>query len=286
MNSGSLPIEVPSSRIEALVRLLGDEDPKILAVAWENLERIGAPALPEVERAALEAEDPRVRAQSNRFLKEWSRREVFRRWVDLCRGPTLDLEDGVFLIAESEYPDCDMGKYRTQLDGYAQVLKGRIATARTTDEAVRRISALLFHEIGYRGNSKEYYNPENSYLNRVFDLKRGLPITLATVFLLTARRVGVAVEGVGMPQHFLLKYRGASHEVFIDVFKSGILLTAQDCARRLAEAQVEFHADHLRAVSDREILSRTLGNLLRVYHNAEDTRRSGRITAMLKLLQK
>lgn len=281
-----LSTEVPSSRIQALVRLLGDDDPKIVAVVWENLERIGVSCLPEIERAALNAEDSRVRAQSTRFLKEWSRREVFRRWVEFCRRPTLDLEDGAFLIAESEYPGCDTSSYRKQIDGYALVLKGRIATARNSDEAVRRISGLLFHELGFKGNTKDYYNPENSYLNRVLDLRRGLPITLSTVFLLTARRVGVPAEGVGMPQHFLVKYRGTRHEVFVDAFHSGALMSLRDCVRRLAEAQIDFREDHLLALTDREILARMLGNLLRVYHNADDTRRCGRVTAMLKLLQK
>jgi regulator of sirC expression with transglutaminase-like and TPR domain len=174
--------------------------------------------------------------------------------------------------------------YRRALDGYALVLRNRLATARTTEEAVKNISTLLFGEVGLRGNGAEYYNPENSYLNCVLDLKRGIPISLATVFLLTARRLSVAVEGVGMPQHFLLKYRGSTQEVFVDVFHGGKLLTARDCARFLADAQVAFNPDYLRAVSDREMLTRILGNLLRIYHSVEDQRRYDRVSAMLKLL--
>ncbi len=276
--------EVPQSRIDALVRLLGDENPKICSVAWDNLERIGEPALPQLERAAQGAGDARVRVQSGRFLREWSRREVFRRWVEFCRSVDVDLEEGAFLIAETEYPDCDMSRYRKILDGYAQVLGGRLATARSADEAVRKISTLLFHEVGFKGSSREYYSPENSYLNRVMDLKRGIPISLAVVYLLVARRVAVPVVGVGMPQHFLLKYRGASHEVFIDAFQSGRLLSVRDCERFLSEAKGSFQEDHLRVVGDREILARMLGNLLKIYHAAKDQRRCGRIAAMLKLL--
>jgi len=276
--------EVPHSRIDALVRLLGDDDPKIFSVAWDQLEKIGEPALAVLEQAKCEAEDKRVRIQSGRFLKEWSRREVLRRWVAFCRRGEIELERGALLLAESEYPEVDMLAYRRALDGYALVLRNRLATARTTDEAVKRISTLLFGEVGLRGNATEYYNPENSYLNRVLDLKRGIPISLATVFLLTARRLSIPVEGVGMPQHFLLKYRGSTQEVFVDVFHGGKLLTVRDCARLLSDAQVVFHHDYLRTVSDREILIRMLGNLLRVYHSVEDQRRYDRVSAMLKLL--
>lgn len=279
-----MTLEVPASRIEALVRLLGDEDQKIHSVAWKHLEQIGDPALRELERASSSSSDPRVRLQAGRFLVEWRRREVFRRWIEFSRRPEIDLEEGAFLIAESEYPDLNVASFRATLDGYAQVLRSRLATARSNDEAVRRTSALLFQELGYRGNTKEYYSPENSYLNRVMETRRGIPISLSVVYLLTARRVGVPVVGVGMPRHFLLKFRGQGHEVFVDAFRSGALLSASDCARLLEESRVELHAEHLRAVSDRQILARMLTNLLRVYHTAEDVRRTDRVSAMLKLL--
>ncbi|MBI4603423.1 MAG: hypothetical protein HY721_15835 [Planctomycetes bacterium] len=276
--------DVPTSRIDALVRLLGDEDPKILGVAWDHLERIGEPALPLLERAKRESPDGRVRVQSERFLTEWSRREVFRRWVDLCRGPEVGLEEGAFLIAESEYPAADLAPYRRMLDGYAGVLRHRLATARTTEEAVRKIAALLFHEVGLKGNAEEYSNPDNSYLNRVLDLKKGIPISLAAIFILVARRLSVPVQGVGMPQRFLVKFRGPAHELFVDPFGGGRLLTARDCAGILAEAEVPFRGEHLRGVSDREILTRMLGNLSRIYRSMKDRRRHERVAAMAKLL--
>jgi regulator of sirC expression with transglutaminase-like and TPR domain len=287
-NTGFTPGEesegVPHSRIDALVRLLGDDDPKICAVAWDNLERIGEPALPLLEEAVRISDDNRVRVQSGRFLKEWSRREVFRRWVQFCKRGMFDLEEGALLVAQSEYPEMDVLRYRRMLDAFAGALRGKLATARTTDDAVRRVSALLFGEAGFQGNAADYYNPENSYLNRVLELRKGIPISLATVYLLVARRAMVPIEGVNMPQHFLLKYRSSTGDVFVDVFHGGKLLSVRDCARFLSEARIPFQEELLRSVPDREVLTRMLGNLLRIYLNADDKRRYDRIAAMLKLL--
>jgi regulator of sirC expression with transglutaminase-like and TPR domain len=283
MGSGEDP-GASASRIDALVRLLGDEDPKICSVAWDNLERIGAPALPLIAETMRRTDDARVRVQSGRFLKEWSRREVFRRWVDFAKGGNVDLEEGAFLIAETEYPEADMKRYREALDGYASVLRRRLPTARTTDEAVRMLSKLLFGELGFKGNAEDYGNPDNSYLNRVIDSKRGIPITLSTVFIAVARRLSLPVHGVGMPFHFLVKYRGPSGEIFLDAFHGGRPVSARECAAILAREKVPIRDDHLRAVSDQEILARMLGNLLRVYLKADDQRRCERISAMLKLL--
>ena len=276
--------QVPASRIQALVHLLGDDDPKICSVAWAHLEKIGEPALSFVESATRQTGDERVQIQAARFLKEWSRREVFARWVAFCRKGQLDLEEGAFLLAETEYPGLDVGSYRKTLDGYAHVLEGRLSTARSTEDAVKKINAFLFSDLNFRGNAAEHDDPENSYLNRVLDLKRGIPISLSAIYLLVARRLGVTVHGVGMPQHFLLKYKGSGGEVFVDTFHQGKLLTARDCARFLAEARIPFHEEYFRAVTDAEMLTRMLGNLLRIYLEMKDQRRHDRITAMLKLL--
>jgi regulator of sirC expression with transglutaminase-like and TPR domain len=122
-------------------------------------------------------------------------------------------------------------------------------------------------------------------LHRVLDLKRGIPISLASIFILVARRLTVAIEGVNMPQCFLLKFRASrGEEQFVDAFRGGRFLTLRDCHERLAEASIPLQDEYLRAVSDREILLRMLGNLLRIYNSVEDQRRRDRVVAMMKLL--
>lgn len=276
--------EASPSRISALIRLLGDESQDICVVAWKNLEKIGEPVLPQVESAVRDGNDERVQVQCARFLREWRRKAALKSWVEFTKTPPLHLEDGVFLIARTEYPEADAGAYRARLDEYAAALRGRLASAQTVDEAVGKISSFLFEEQGFRGNQEDYYDPQNSYMNRVLDRKVGIPITLAGLFLLVARRLSVPVFGVGLPQHFLLKYRSARGEIFLDAFGGGKLLTVQDCVRFLSQAHLPFLDDYLRAVSDAEMLTRMLGNLLRVYLDRKDQRRYDRIAVMLKLL--
>jgi regulator of sirC expression with transglutaminase-like and TPR domain len=272
------------SRVKALVRLLGDEDPKICSVAWQHLERMGVPVLPYVRKALQDAPDARVQVQCQRFLTEWTRREALRRWATFSKGGPLQLEDGVFLLAATEYPEVDMIPFRRRLDDFASTLRGRIATVRSTDEAVARIADFLFGEVGFRGNSEDYYSSENSYLNRVLDRRLGIPISLSALFLLVARRLSVPMHGVGLPRHFVLKFRGRSGEVFVDPFHGGRFLSTRDCLRFLSKAQIPYLADCLRAVTDAEIITRMLGNLLRIYLNAGDQRRYDRISLMLKVM--
>ncbi len=275
---------VPLSRIQALISLLGDEDQKIVDVAWRELENIGSAALPFLREASRESRDERVKVQSQRFLVEWDRREVFREWVRFCRESRPDLEKGGFLIARSEEPHCKVETYVGHLDDYADVMRRRLATTTSVDDAVKKVGRFLFEELGYRGNSNDYYHADNSYLHRMFDLKMGLPISLATLFLLVSRRLELPVVGLSMPRHFLLKYRGSVGELFIDAFHGGRILNLRECTRFMAMVGVQLKDEHLQPVSDKEILVRMLNNLFRVYWNGGDKRRSSRVAAMLKLL--
>jgi regulator of sirC expression with transglutaminase-like and TPR domain len=276
--------DVSMSRIEALVKLLGDENPEICTVAWTNLERIGDPVLPSVQRAVCDSADSRVRAQCERFLTEWRRRDALQEWVDFCKAGRPQLEEGVVLIARTEYPELDVHALTARLDEFASAARGRLDGVRTVDDAVQVVSSFLFQELGFRGNAEDYYHPDNSYLNRVLESRQGIPISLSALYLLVARRLSLPVFGVGLPRHFVLKYRSGRNEVFVDPFNGGRRLTARECMCFLSQALIPVIDDYLRAVTDAEILTRMLGNLLRIYLAANDQRRYDRIASMLKLL--
>jgi regulator of sirC expression with transglutaminase-like and TPR domain len=286
------PLEAESlerTRTEALVHLLGDDDAKIRSTVWDHLEQIGAAVVPVVSRAVVESADPLVRAQAEKFLLEWRRREVFHEWVVFCKATDVDLEAGALLIARTEYPEIDTGSVGDTLDEYAGVLRRRVATARSTDSAVKALVDLLHGELGFRGNVEDYYDADNSYLNRVIERRIGIPITLSAVHLLVARRLSIPLEPVGLSFHFLLKFetsagRGRS-ERFVDPFHGGDLLSSRECAKFLRANGVSFREMQLKSISDRAMLSRMLGNLLQIYHRKADQRRLNRITAMLKLLE-
>jgi regulator of sirC expression with transglutaminase-like and TPR domain len=118
----------------------------------------------------------------------------------------------------------------------------------------------------------------------VLERKLGIPITLSAVFLLVARRLDLPVHGVGLPQHFILKYRGKDGDVFLDPFGGGKILGVKGCMQYLPEKHAPFLDAYLRAVTDGEILTRMLGNILRVYIARDDQVRCDRVSGMLKAL--
>ena len=277
----------PRTRNEALVHLLGDDDSGIRIKAWRHLEKLGAEAIDSIESAAGGAEDPEVRKHAGRFLREHKRREVFKEWLQFCREPGTDLEEGALLVARSEYPDLDPAACTEALDWYASSLEGGLSGDQQGE--VEALVELLAGEHGFRGNGEEYYDADNSYLNRVLESRQGIPLSLSVVYLLVARRCGIALSGVAMPRHFLLKFRapgpGGGGGMFLDPFNGGRLLDVKECVEILESSGEKFREEYLEAADDRVILSRMLGNLLNVYHSSSDSRRMNRVAAMLKLLQ-
>src|SRR5207244_9036985 len=108
------------------------------------------------------------------------------------------------------------------------------------EEIVKTINRYLFIEQKFTGNTQEYYDVDNSYLNKVLERKTGIPISLSVAYMLVGKRLELPVFGVGMPGHFIVKYEADRYRIFVVCFNGGALLTQKDCARFLAQAGYGF----------------------------------------------
>jgi regulator of sirC expression with transglutaminase-like and TPR domain len=195
------------------------------------------------------------------------------RFAALVGGPDerIDLAEAALLIAAEAYPDLDVSRYLDMLDEIAAGAAPALRACTTDAERVRRLVHYLASERQFRGNENDYYDPRNSFLNDVLERRTGIPITLALVYIEVARRLDLAVVGVGFPGHFLAKHPGPT-ELIIDPFH-GQLVSAAECAERLrvmVGREVPLDASHLRAATPREILVRMLRNLKQIHLQARD----------------
>ncbi len=184
----------------------------------------------------------------------------------------IDLGLAALLIARQEYPNLNVRDYLDRLDEMALELSRKMPRDHLVGkETLRTLNHFLFQDpYQFRGNSEEYYDPRNSFLNDVLDRQRGIPITLSVIYMEIGRRVGLEVHGVGMPGHFLAKYLDPAGEIFIDAFDGGALLTGDDCRQKLetlSGGTVPFQNSYLDPVSKKQILIRMCNNLKTIYMN-------------------
>jgi len=194
--------------------------------------------------------------------------EALRAFAELVRAPEedIDLARGALCIARIEHPDLLAEHSLKQLDELA----ARSGAAGLGDDlrVLHRLREFLFAEEGFRGNADDYYDPRNSCLNDVLDRRVGIPITLALVTMEVGARVGLSIQGIGLPGHFIVGARVSADSVLLDPFNGGAVLTldgAQKVVARAVGKTVKLTEASFAPCSRRQFLIRMLNNLKAVY---------------------
>jgi regulator of sirC expression with transglutaminase-like and TPR domain len=272
--------------VKALISLLLDDDPKILNMVWEHLLEIGEPALPLLEEAA-EGSDPRIRIRTRHAISRIRLDLLERQFQSLALrdDASFDLEEALCVVARIEYPTLQRSDISKQLDEIVDAIRPALLEAQSPRDEILAINSYLFDDLGIRGNTSDYYDPDNNFINKVLEKKTGIPISLSAVYVLLGQRLGLPIRGVGLPGHFLAKYDTPQMEIFLDPFNRGRLLTKRDCAQILTKAGYYFKEEYISVASSRDIVIRMLRNLVISYSKRQEKTRIRRLTHYMELLQ-
>jgi regulator of sirC expression with transglutaminase-like and TPR domain len=196
----------------------------------------------------------------------------------------IDLSRACLLIAQDAYPDLDVERYIGEIERMATRLRARLAPSAAGEERVVALNQLLYEELGYWGNTQDYYDPRNSYLNEVIDRRTGMPITMSILYMELGRRIGLPVEGVSFPGHFLVRVRLRGGMLVLDPFSGGAPQSEDELRSRVKRVIPDGVADDLPAselpldqflepATNRQILARVLRNLKGIYRKANKPER-------------
>jgi regulator of sirC expression with transglutaminase-like and TPR domain len=194
----------------------------------------------------------------------------------------LPLLGTALLIASDEYPALDSSAYEAIVESHVAHLRTVVPGIDHPALKMQAINHHLFDEVGYAGNHDEYYDPRNSYLNEVFERRLGNPISLALVQMEVSRRLGIPLDGVSFPGHFLVRLPVEDGVLVMDPFNRGRPLDADELRRRARThmggdvPDDEVLSRILHPASHRAILMRVLRNLHGVYRDADDWERATR----------
>ncbi len=180
------------------------------------------------------------------------------------------------VVATIEHGAFDAAPTLDRLEAMGHGVARRLAraSATTAEGRVEALNDYFFEELGFTGNERRYDDPRNSFVNDVVVRRTGIPISLSVVYMDVARRAGVSLEGVNFPGHFLVRYPsrvddlGGAHDLLIDPFHRGALLSEADCRRLLARhlgSEAALSRDMLATADPQQILVRMLTNLKRLY---------------------
>ncbi len=209
---------------------------------------------------------------------------------------SLSLVEAAAAIAQDDFAQLDTQSVLAEIDTLALRLKQRFPVDAVPVQRLRWLNRFFFQELGFAGNVNDFYDADNSYLHRVLETRRGIPITLAILYIELASQIGLTARGVSFPGHFLVKLRMATGnqqgEVVIDPF-TGHSLSRDELGELLAPykrsggLQGEFDVPlglFLQAATAREVIARMLRNLKEIHRGAQDWRRFLQVQERLVVL--
>jgi regulator of sirC expression with transglutaminase-like and TPR domain len=185
----------------------------------------------------------------------------------------IPLFEAAASLAQDEYPGLDLENVLSTLEQLGRRLSERCRNLSTELKRLQETSRFFYKELGFVGNVNNYYDPDNSFLHRVLESRRGIPITLAIIYIELARTVGLDAEGVSFPGHFLIKINLHEGPVVLDPF-TGQSLSKEDLFERLEPYRKGFGLNDdsevpiglfLQPAKPKDILLRMLRNLREVY---------------------
>ncbi|HYL67219.1 MAG TPA: transglutaminase-like domain-containing protein [Nitrosopumilaceae archaeon] len=187
-------------------------------------------------------------------------------WISFATNPRYTLVEKCLKLSQTlEYPDLNISDYIQKLHSMGEDLKNSLSEVKNPTYLVSMLNEYMFDGLGFTGDSDDYYNPKNNFLNVVLDKKSGIPITLSIIYIQLASHIGLDLRPVGFPSHFLVKY---SEELILDPFNKGRLLSIEDLQEILDRnygGSVEFSPDFLNEIRPEHILIRIGRNLKNSY---------------------
>ncbi len=258
---------------DALLSLLDDPSPAVrraLLLRFNHLGPASAPFLQAVARGSNRL----LARHAAWFLDELKFSDPVTEFRGFIRSLNYELESGALLLARTVSPQLDAGDCCTQLDAIAARCRELIVEPSSARAKCRVLNRVLFHELGFHGNVEHYTDPRNSFIDQVLERRTGIPLSLSIVYLLVAGRVGLELEPVGLPGHFIVGCFADDLPFFIDPFDRGVFRDAEEIFDLLRANNLTPQASDLAPTPIREVLCRNCRNLVNQYTSAGELERA------------
>lgn len=281
---------------ENLIRLLDDNDEFVYQHVRDKLLEAGNDAIPAL-MMGLTNDNPLLNDRIKNLIDDIYFSEVDTQFKELSQKGGNILEEAVFLMASYGYPELDMEKYKHELDEMGEKLNVSIEKMKTNTllpegdplHIINIINNFLFYQQGFKGNTENFYEPENTFFNDVMERKKGIPISLSILYLLICKRLNLPTYGVNLPAHFIIKYVDDKDEFYIDPYNNGIVISKSEAIKflsRIGLTKKDFDSiSFLKIADDKDIIRRSLNNLVNVYTRSGDLQKTEQLKKLMSYFE-
>ena len=254
-------------KIAPALSLLDDTDDDISTHIEKYLTSFGTAIVPIIREEIQQQESQHAMHTLEKVLhnlQEEGLNEV-KEYVLSCRNRQVspDLFTLFDLLSHFGYPESNAWIIEAHLNAMSDAVKEHIerTEAKNEQQRINSLNAVFFDQFSYRPPTSHYYLPEHCFFHSVIEKRVGIPLALSLLYIILGNKSGIALEGIGMPLHFLVKSRDL--DTYIDVYNYGLTLTKEDCLHFLIKAGIPYSDTMLEPVDSEDMLFRMLRNL---YH--------------------
>ena len=272
------------NEIKSLLFLLEDPDPFVQQSVEGRLHELGEKVVPMLDEHKEVLEDDQGIERLDRIIRTITFDNLEQDFLDYLTDGlnTMErLEEAIWMLVRFHEPAFRAQPYKQKLDRMARSIHEDITYSLDDRKRMRQLINYVFNELQFEGDIENYHDARNSYMNTVMDRGKGIPISLALVVLFLARRLEIPFYGINMPIHFMLNYKSDQHDLLIDPFDGGSVVTRNQCYQFLMKNGVRPKAEHFEVATHKEILTRYIRNII---HNYARIHEDSRVEQMQKLL--
>ena len=271
------------NEINALINLLDDPNRDVFEAVTENLINKGTGIIPELEKAWENSDDQFHQDRLEELIQKIQYNHsinAFRLWI---QSGYTDLLEGIYLLTRFQYPELQFSEIIKQIEKIQKDVWIELNNNLTALEKVRILNHIIFDVHEFSKNPEDFYNPSNSYINKVLELKQGNPISLAIVYSVIAQRLGLPIYGVNLPRNFILAYRDdygpdsvydeQAEDIlfYINPYNKGAVHSKKEIDHFLKEQKIQVRKSYFIPCSNLEIIERVANNLVNSYERLNNS---------------
>ena len=274
------------SEIESLIQLMEDPDPLIQQSVQDRFTELGINAVPLLDEFRIETKDHNEKSKIRSIIHQLtfpSLKTDFHEVLEKGVRNRKSLELAVFTLSRFGNPTLRITDFEKQLDHFSTMVEPTIRYRLDERRKMKQLIKFVFEDLNFSGDTEDYHNPANCFIDQVIRRRRGLPISLSMVVMFIARRLEMPFFGINMPIHFMLNYVSEKEEVLIDPYDNGAIVSYDQCYFFLKKNNIEPKPDHFKIATDLEILIRCIRNLIHSYERLEQTTYAEDLKELLQL---
>lgn len=278
--------QLSEKELHALVSLLDDSDREVKNHVRDRIISLGHEVIPFLEKKWEDSFNPDIQKEIEELVHDLQFSQLKERLIDWKNSPEQDLLTGLWIVNTYQYPDLEFEKLNAEM----HQIYFEVWTAFKNDllpyEQVRIINSVLFNNLRFSANTKNFHSPGNSMLSNVLDTKKGNPISLCAIYLLVAKKLGLPIYGVNLPNLFVLTYKSVDATFYINAFNKGLIFSKKDINNYLEHLKIDPLDVFFEPCSYKDIITRTLRNLIVAFEKLGEAEKVSEVRELLAIIEK